>query len=144
MLGMYLEIRPEKKNGELVDNHGNSITGTHDIQNVTVTSSPIGHIRVTGDFVDGSTATGALLIIYSLDNDSDVHYNTIAKQAEDNIRIDMMLTGPAGSQYGVSIFALENGLPFPRVVTLPKNATVVNSNHRGLINVHDLLRVSYS
>ena len=33
-----------------------------------------------GDFVDGSTATGVLLIIYSLTNDSDVHY--IAKEKD--------------------------------------------------------------
>ena len=115
-----------------------SITGTHDIQNVTVTSSPVGQIRVTGDFVDGSTATGALLVIYSLDNDSDVYYNIIDKEAEGNIRMDIMLTDLTGSQHGVSVFALENGLPFPRVVTSPKNATVGNNNNRGLFGVGSL------
>ena len=115
-----------------------SITGTHDIQNVTVTSSPVGQIRVTGDFVDGSTATGVLLVIYSLDNDSDVYYNIIDKEADGNIRMDIMLTDLTGSQHRVSVFALENGLPFPRVVTLPKNATVGNNNSRGLFGVGSL------
>ena len=48
--------------------------GTHDIQNVTVSSPLPGQIRVTGEFVDGFTATALLLIIYSLNNDSNVHY----------------------------------------------------------------------
>ena len=62
--------------------------------------------------------------------ESDVYY--IAKQAEGNITsIDM--TGLTGTQYGVSMFALENGLPFPRGVTLPKNVTVTNNNDRGLL-----------
>ena len=56
----------------------------------------------------------------------------IAKQAEGSIGIDMTSTGLTGTQYGVSVFALENGLPFPRVVTLPKNVTVANNNDQGL------------
>ena len=48
--------------------------GTHDIQNISVSSSQPGEVRVTGDFIDGSTATGVLLILYSLTNDSDIHY----------------------------------------------------------------------
>ena len=50
------------------------VLGTHDIHNVSVTSPLPGQIRVTGDFVDGSTATGIILIIYSLNNNSNVHY----------------------------------------------------------------------
>ena len=62
------------------------ITGTHDIQNVTVSSPLPGQIRVTGDLVDGSNATGMLLILYSPTNVSHVHY--IAKQTEqgDSVR----------------------------------------------------------
>ena len=54
--------------------------GTHDIQNVSVSSPLPGQIRITGTFVDGSTATGVLLIIYSLNIDSNAHY--IAKHKE--------------------------------------------------------------
>ena len=57
-----------------------SILGTHDLRNVAVNSSLPGQIRVRGDFLDGSTATGVLLIIYSLTTDLYVHY--IAKQKE--------------------------------------------------------------
>ena len=39
-------------------------------------------IRVRGDFVDGSTASEVLLIIYSLTNDSNVQYITKQKEQE--------------------------------------------------------------
>ena len=112
----------------------NFITGTHDIQNVTVSPPLPSQIRVMGDFIDGSIASGMLLIIYSLTNESDVYY--IAKQAERNFSMDV--TGLAGTQYGVSVFALENGLPYPRVVTLPKNVTVANYSDQGLLIVGEL------
>ena len=57
-----------------------SILGTHDLQKVAVNSPLPSEIRVRGDFVDGSTATGVLLVIYSLTSDSDIHY--IAKHKE--------------------------------------------------------------
>lgn len=65
-----------------------STIGTHGIQNVTVNSSCPGQIRVTGDFVDGSTATGVFLIIYSLTNESDVLY--ITKQKEQNATVSLV------------------------------------------------------
>ena len=34
----------------------------------------------------------------------------------------------SGTQYGVSVFALENQLPFPRVVTSPKIVAVADNN----------------
>ena len=106
----------------------NSTIGTHDIQNVFASSLLLGQIRVTGDLIGGSTATGVFVIVYSLTNYSDVQY--IAKQIEENsIRLDV--TGLTGTKYGVSTFALENGLPFPRVVASPKTITVLNS-HQGL------------
>ena len=55
------------------------LIGTHDIQNVTVNSPLPGQIRVTGEFVNGSTATGVLLIVYSMSS-NDIHY--IAKEKE--------------------------------------------------------------
>jgi hypothetical protein len=90
-----------------------------------------------GSFIDGSTATGVLLIVYSLTNESDIHYHVINKLNERNNNISMNVTGLTGAdiEYGVSVFALENGLPFPRVVTLPINVTVTaaDNNDRGLL-----------
>ena len=67
------------------------------------------------------------MVVYSLTNFSDVHY--IAKQTEGD-RISLNVTGLTGAEYGVSTFALENGLPLPSVVASPKNVSTSNS-HQG-------------
>ena len=98
--------------------HSNTlISGTHDIQNISVTSPQPGEVRVTGDFIDGSTATGLLIIIYSLTNDSNVHYIVGGHNS-----------GLAGGEYSISVFVVEeNGLPFERVATSPKLIVVETS-----------------
>ena len=108
----------------------NSPQGTHDIQNVFVSSQLSGQISVTGEFISGATATGVLVVVYSLNSSSsqDIHY--IAKQAKGD-RISLNVTGLIGVEYGVSTFALENGLPLSRVVTTPRNIAISNS-HQGL------------
>ena len=78
-----------------------------------------GEIRVIGIFVDGSTATGALIIVYSLTNDSDVRYITTGLEQ----RIDVNVRDLHGSIYGVSAFVLEDGVPFNRTVTMPKSVS---------------------
>ena len=98
--------------------------GTHDIQNVVAHSSLPGQINVRGDAISGATATGVLVIVYSLSNYNDLHY--ISERTEGN-SISLDVTGLAGSEYGVSAFALENGLPLPGVVASPKNITVLIS-----------------
>ena len=65
-----------------------------------------------GDFVDRSGATGVLWMVFSLSNDSNIQYIYIAKQPEQR-SISMDVTGLNGTEYGVSVFALENGVPFP-------------------------------
>ena len=85
-----------------------STIGTHDVQDVVISSSLPCQIRITGDFIEGSTATGVLLIVYSLvTNESDIHYHAITKQTEQS-NISMNVTGLIGTEYGVSVFALEN------------------------------------
>ena len=96
--------------------------GTHDIQNISVSSPQPGEVRVTGDFIDGSTATGVLLILYSLTNDSDIHY--VIGNCEQSRSINVNVTGLTSTQYGVSTFVLDNGKVFPRVVALPEHVTV--------------------
>ena len=106
--------------------------GTHDIQNVVASSQLPGQISVTGEFISGATATGVLVIVYSLNSSSsqDIHY--IAKQAKFD-KISLNVTGLTGAEYGVSMFALDNGLPFPRVVASPRNNIIAVSNsHQGL------------
>ena len=96
-----------------------SHAGIHDVQNVRIDSYQSNEIRVRGDFADQATTTGALLIVYSLNDESDVNYIAVEKSLEqDNV------TGLTKTQYGVSVFSLENGLPFHRVVTLSKHVCV--------------------
>ena len=64
------------------------------------------------------------MIVYSLTNANDIHY--VSEQTEgDSISLDV--TGLTGTEYGVSTFALENGLPLPGVVASPKNITLQSS-----------------
>ena len=65
--------------------------GTHNILNVTATSPLSGKIRVRGDYhnVDGSKGNGVLFVIYSLTNESDIHY--IVKQADQIISVSLTL-----------------------------------------------------
>ena len=107
----------------------NSFKGTHSIQNVVVHPSLPGQISVTGELIGRST-TGVLIVVYSLTNSSDIHY--VAKQVNDN-NISLNVTGLIGAKYGVSTFALENGLPLRGVVTSPKNIAVLNSHQGWLI-----------
>ena len=79
--------------------------------------SPLpGTVRVTGDFIEGSTATGVLLIVYSIQ--TDIQYNINSEHQDENTVI--IVNGLTGGQYGVSVFDMENGLPFSRVATLPQ------------------------
>ncbi|MCG8622769.1 MAG: hypothetical protein MJE68_12335, partial [Proteobacteria bacterium] len=103
-------------------------SGTHDIQNISVFSSLPGTIVVTGDFIQGSNATGVLVIVYSFTNKSNVHY--ISDDTKENI--DIRITDLSGAVYSISIYALEGGLPFPRAVCLPKIINIDNDNNQGL------------
>ena len=109
-----------------------TIIGTHDIQNVVVNSS-LSHpdlIRVTGNLVEGSNATGIFLIIYSLTDKANVQY-VATKTEQNNISINVNVL--TGTKFGVSVFALEDGLPFPRVVTAPRNITMATNSDIGLL-----------
>ena len=110
-----------------------AIKGTHDIQNVVASSQLPGQISVTGELISGATATGVLVVVYSLNNSEDIHY--IARQAKVD-RISLNVTGLTGAEYGVSTFALENGLPFPSVVASTKNIAVLNSHQGWWIALH--------
>ena len=67
------------------------------------------------------------MVVYSLTNFDDIHY--IAEQTEgDSISLDV--TGLTGPEYGVSTFALKDGLPLPGVVASPKNISLP-SNTQG-------------
>ena len=70
-------------------------------------STAPGELEVTASFLTNTSAVGMLAIIYSAENDSDIHYIE-ARLPQTEIH----LTGLSGSTYSTSIFTLEeNGLP---------------------------------
>ena len=103
---------------------------------------------MTGDFIDGSTATGLLIIIYSLrlTNDSDVHYisEDTGSMLQQSKSVDINVTGLAVGEYSISVFVVEeNGLPFERVAISPKLVVVETSKIvllDDLFNVHSYLK----
>ena len=94
--------------------------GTHVFQNISVGSSSPGEIRMTGDFISGSSAIGILAIIYS--NDSNIHYQFISRSESPMT----FVSGLPNGQYEVSVFVVEeNGLPFRRSATVPRNVSLL-------------------
>lgn len=47
-------------------------------------------------------------------------------------KVYVCVNGLSGTVYGVSTHVLENGIPFPRVVTQPKNVTLAIEDDQGL------------
>ena len=75
---------------------------------------------MTGDFIPGSSAIGILIVIYWADNDSNmIKYHFVHRS---NIRRTIAMTNLPRGQYKVSVFVVEeNGLPFSRSATTPRN-----------------------
>ena len=89
------------------------VLGTHDIQNISVKSPHPGGVRVTGDFIDGSTAVGALFIVYSINS-------TLYHLVERMDKLEAVVSGLPRGEYYMSVFVVEeNGEPFRRAATTP-------------------------
>ena len=96
-----------------------TILGTHDIQNISITFHYPNEIIVTGDFTNGSTATGILTIVYSITNNSDVYYD-FARYSSNQQRVIIGCRLP-GDQYELFLYTMdENGLPFSRAAAGPR------------------------
>ena len=113
-------------------NYSTTCTGTHDIQNISVSSPLPGQVRVTGDFIEGSTATGVLGIIVNVDH-FEIRYHNVIMVPKVNVTVTVLgmhvegvISGLAGGQYRISLFVVEeNGLPFNRVATRPSRVISV-------------------
>ena len=103
------------------------ITGTHDIQNLSVTLfQQTGEVQVFGDFVTGTSATGVLVIIYSNEL---TRYHLAPRGGYS--RLDTTVPSLPNGVYKVSVFTVdENGIPFERVVKRPiaVNVTTIKGN----------------
>ena len=103
----------------LLDN--SILIGTHDIQNISVSSPLSGQVRVTGDFLEGSTATGVLV---TLVNEGDVQHHLSTRGSNEN-EVESVIAGLAAGQYTVSVFVVDmDGIPLERTATKPRQVTV--------------------
>lgn len=111
------------------------VIGTHDIQNVSVSSYGPGEIRLTGDFISGSSAIGTLVIVYSLNNNSNIHYQFVSRS--DFTMPVTTVNGLLSGHYIATVFVMEdNGLPFNRSATKPRNVSVCEGNFNCDIKVY--------
>ena len=90
-------------------------------------STAPGELEGTASFLTNTSAVGMLAIVYSTENDSDIHYIE-ARLPQTEIH----LTGLSGSAYSMSIFTLEeNGLPFNQAAHYLGEISI----HRGMIMI---------
>ena len=98
-------------------------TGTHDVQNISVSSPRMGSIAVTGDFIQGSTAIGVLII--TINSSNGTQYHLYHRNGNNNMQIEDTISGLADGDHRVSAFVLErSGHPFNRTATTPKSVVV--------------------
>ena len=64
------------------------VLGIHDIQNISVSSLIPGQVRVTGDFIQGSAATGILVAVLTT---SEILYLHIIKRNSSRLHIEVLL-----------------------------------------------------
>ena len=90
-------------------------TGTHDVQQIVVTST-LGGVNISGDFVERSTATGILAVVYTL-TESDIYYLFVPHFFGRQKASAIFECIPSGT-YNISLFSVEeSGLPFNRAAT---------------------------
>ena len=78
---------------------------------------------MTGEFIQGSSATGVLVTIV---NGTYIEHHLISRDDSGN-GIDGVISGLHGGQYTVSVFVIsKDGLPFERAATKPRRITVKN------------------
>ena len=79
---------------------------------------------MTGDFIDGSTATGLLTIVIST---SEIFYHLIES---DQLDIEGSIQGVVGGEHSISFFVVEeSGLPFERAASTPKIVSVEDGKY---------------
>ena len=102
------------------------VLGTHDIQNVSISSPYPGEVRVTGNLVQHANAIGLLAILYSLEiGDASAYYYLEALQRNGMDTVVTSIQGLPGGLYGVSVFVMEeSGQPFYRNAFFPKTINV--------------------
>ena len=101
------------------------LVGTHDIQNISVSSPLPGQVRVTGYFIEGSTAIGVLVAILTATENL---YLYLITRDGDLLQFESTVAGVIGGVHYASVFVMdENGLPFNKTASIPQVVSVKNS-----------------
>ena len=81
---------------------------------------------MTGEFINGSTAVGILAMVYSLNNESDIHYYYVSRLSSQH-QVSATFGGLSNGPKSVSLFVIEsNGLPFNRIATKIRRVIIPN------------------
>ena len=100
------------------------LLGTHDIYNISVTSPSPGEVRVTGYLIDGSSTIGILVVVYSVTEDSCVHYKFVPHDTKQH-EVYAVMMGPSNGLYKVTVYVMEeSGLPFQRAAGRPRSVWI--------------------
>ena len=103
--------------------------GTYDIQGISVISSSSGEIRVTSEFIQGSTAIGILIAIITTSTFgiSQAYFYVLTRRS-DQLHLQGIISNLVAGDLKVSVFIVEeDGLPFNRTAMIPQVVSVVNS-----------------
>ena len=91
--------------------------GTHNVQQIAINSVP-GGATISGNFVERSTATGILAIVYALTESGTLDYYLFIPRSFGQQKASAVFECIQRGAYNVSLFSVEeNGLPFNRTAT---------------------------
>ena len=98
---------------------------------------------MTGDFINGSTATGILTIVYSLISISDIHYTFVLRSLSQQ-RVEGTIAELPSNRYGIAIFVVvETGKPFSRAAAKPNSVLINSSNFTEGFEAQHQLPIEY-
>ena len=85
---------------------------------------------MTGDFINGSIATGVLAVIVA---ESEIFYHLVERGSNEQQFADT-IQGVVGGEHSISFFVVEeSGLPFSRTASMPTVVAVENGTYTALI-----------
>ena len=97
--------------------------GTHDIQHTYIVSPLPNILRITGEFIRGSTSIGVLAVMFPFDLQLDPIYRFIPRKSTTSLQVEDIHV--QGDDYSISVFVVEeSGLPFVRTASTPFTVTV--------------------
>ena len=101
--------------------------GTHDVQDVSITSPFPGVIRVTGHFIKGSTATGVMIAILNI---SEINFHLLIRD-EHQLELNDTISSVESGEHTVSTFVVdENGLSVNSAAAVPQSVMVEKGNYQ--------------